>query len=120
MDITNGSSDLDLESVRIEKEIQGAIKALLFDDEMEETARVCAKDGEWNPILPPNQPQPGSSNDIWYNIRKKSERKYAKNKAMDRTYEIKIDERHYGQSISGIQRGLEQLFENVLNETGGI
>ena len=117
--ITNDSSDLDLESVRIEKEIQGAIKALLFDDEMEETARVCVEDGEWNPILPPNQPQSGSSNDIRYNIRKKSERTYAKNKAVDRTYEIKIDERHYGQSISGIQKGLEQLFENVLNETGG-
>ena len=63
-------------------------------------------------------PQPGSSG-LQYAIRKKGERTYAKNAAVDRTYLIKIDEKHQGQNLRGVQDGLHHMFEDVLNQAGG-
>ena len=41
--------ELALEYVREKEEIQESIKAILFDDEMNELAEACIGDGEWNP-----------------------------------------------------------------------
>ena len=35
-------------SVRMDDEIQESIKALLFDEEMEDLRQTCLDDGEWN------------------------------------------------------------------------
>ena len=37
-----------LEYVQIQEEIDGAVKALLFDDDMNEIARLCLEDGDWD------------------------------------------------------------------------
>ncbi|MET0103905.1 MAG: hypothetical protein ABW072_02045 [Sedimenticola sp.] len=43
---------LALNYVREQEEIEGAVKALLFDDEMEALAQTCRDDGEWDPPSP--------------------------------------------------------------------
>ena len=71
------------------------------------------------------QPQPGPSHrpdipqGLQYNIRKKSERTYAKNAAVDRTYQVKIDEEHHGERLEDIREGLHQMFHHVLQEARG-
>ena len=50
---------------------------------------------------------------------KKSERTYAKNAAVDRTYQVKIDEEHHGERIEDIREGLHQMFHHVLQEARG-
>ena len=37
-------------NVRMDDEIQESIKALLFDEEMEDLRQTCLDDGEWNPM----------------------------------------------------------------------
>ena len=90
---------------------------------MEALAQTCADDGEWDPPSPVqegrgDEPQPGPAG-LQYTIRKKGERTYAKNAAVDRTYLIKIDEKHQGQNLRGIQDGLHRMFEDVLNQAKG-
>ena len=41
---------MDLAYVRREKEIEESVKALMFDDEMDNIARACIEDGNWNPL----------------------------------------------------------------------
>ena len=41
---------------------------------------------------------------------KKSERTYAKNAAVDRTYQVKVDEYHHGERLEDIRDGLHQMF----------
>ena len=36
-------------NVRMEEEVLESIKALLFDEEMEDLSQTCLDDGEWNP-----------------------------------------------------------------------
>ena len=109
-------------------EIEGSIRALLFDEEMEETAHICVEDGEWNPQSPTpmigggDEPQPGPSHrpkGLQYTIRKKWERTYAKNAAVDRTYQVKIDEQYSGQSLLDVRQGLHQTFDDVLDQARG-
>ena len=112
-------------------EIEGSIRAIIFDDEMDETANVCIEDGEWNPQSPvmigggDDQPQPGPSHrpdtprGLQYTIRKKSERTYAKNAAVDRTYQVKIDEEYRGQRLEDVLQGLHQMFDDVLDQARG-
>ena len=50
---------------------------------------------------------------------KKSERMYAKNAAVDRTYQVKIDEGHHGERIEDIRDVLHQMFDHVLEEAWG-
>ena len=70
-------------------------------------------------------PQPGPSHrpnipqGLQYNIQKKSERTYAKNAAVDRTYQVKIDEEHHGERLEDIREGLHQMFYHVLQEARG-
>ena len=37
-------------NVRMDEEIRESIKALLFDEEMEDLRQTCLDDGEWNPM----------------------------------------------------------------------
>ena len=37
-------------NVRMEEEVLESIKALLFDEEMEDLRQTCLDDGEWNPM----------------------------------------------------------------------
>ena len=52
-------------------------------------------------------------------MRKKLERTYAKNAAIDRTYQVKINEKHHGEKLEDIRDGLHQMFEHVLQEARG-
>ena len=45
------ANNMDLEYVRREKEIEESVKALMFDDEMDDIARACIEDGIWNPPI---------------------------------------------------------------------
>jgi hypothetical protein len=106
------------------------VKALLFDEEIDEMATACVNDGEWSPQLPfmiggGDDTQPGPSHrpdaprELQYTIREKSERTYAKKAAVDRRYEIKIDDQYNGQRLQDVRAGLHQMFENVLEEARG-
>ena len=67
-------------------------------EEIEETSRLLLEDGEWDPL----GDEPGPSHEprgLRYTIRKKSERTYAKNAAVDRTYPVHIHE-DYGANVS--------------------
>ena len=71
------------------------------------------------------EPQPGPSHrpdtplGLQYEMRKKSERTYAKNAAIDRTYQVKINKKHHGEKLEDIRDGLHQMFEHVLQEARG-
>ena len=52
-------------------------------------------------------------------MRKKSERTYVKNAAIDRTYQVKINKKHHGEKLEDIRDGLHQMFEHVLQEARG-
>ena len=45
------ATNMDLEYVRKEMEIEESVKALMFDDEMDDIARACIEDGNWNPLI---------------------------------------------------------------------
>ena len=45
------ANNIDLEYVRRGKEIEESVKALMFDDEMDNIARACIEGGNWNPLI---------------------------------------------------------------------
>ena len=49
-------------------------------------------------------------------MRKKWERTYAKNVAVDTTYQVQIDDRFRGQRPRDIRQGLHHMFEDILDE----
>ena len=49
-------------------------------------------------------------------MRKKWERTYVKNAAVDTTYQVQIDDRYQGQRLRDIRRGLHRMFEDILDE----
>ena len=49
-------------------------------------------------------------------MRKKSERTYAKNAAIDRTYLVKINGKHHGEKLEDIRDGLHQKGEIGVHE----
>ena len=113
--------ELALEYVREQEEIEGAVKALLFDDEMEALAKTCVDDGEWDPPSPVqegrgDEPQPGPSNQLQYTMKKTSQCTYAKNAAIDRTYKVKKDEKNNGQQLKDVREGLHDMMQDVLNQ----
>ncbi len=65
---------------------------------------------------PSHQPD---SHGLQYSIRQKSERTYAKNAAVDRTYQVKIDERYSGHNLLDVSQGLHQMFDDVLDQARG-
>ncbi len=93
---------------------------------MEETIRICIEDGEWEPQTgggeepragPSHEPEPSPG--LQYTIRKKSERAYAKNAAVDRTYQVKVDEQHSGEKLKDIIGGLHRMFDDILDQARG-
>ena len=161
---------ISLEYVQIQEEIDGAVKALLFDDDMNETARLCLEDGDWDdpfvqtgggeePRAGPSglqndlfdddmnetarlcledgdwddpfvqtgggeEPRAGPSglqndNKLKYTMRKKATRTYAKNAAIDTTYQVKLDERYNGQRLIDVRQGLHDMIQAALNEARG-
>ena len=52
-------------------------------------------------------------------MRKKLERTYAKNAAINRTYQVKVNEKHHGEKLEDIMDGLYQMFEHALQEARG-
>ena len=105
-----------------------------FDDEMDITAQLCLQDGKFSP-QPQNIQHGGSdepvqshdhtlqtnetSSGLKFTIKKKSERVYAKNAAVDTTYQVKIDEQHQGQRLKNVLAGLFQMFDDILDEVRG-
>ena len=125
-----GDFELSLEFVREQDEVEESIKAILFDDEMEAVEQTYVEDGKWSPTVQlgsGDEPQPGPSHrpdtpppqGLRYNMRKKSERTYAKNAAVDRTYQVKVAEYHHGERLEDIRDGLHQMFDQVLKEARG-
>ena len=45
------ANNMDLEYVRREMEIEESVQALMFDDKMDDIARACIEDGNWNPLI---------------------------------------------------------------------
>ncbi len=107
-----------------QEEIDGAIRALLYDDDNDETVRLCVEDGDWGPQTGGGEePRAGPSNEqrgLQYSIIKKSERSYAKNAAVDRTYKVKISEQHEGQRLNDIVETYIVCLTTCWKELGAI
>ena len=125
-----GDFELVLEFVREQDEVEESIKAIFFDDEMEALGQTYVEDDEWSPTVQlggGDEPQPGPAHrhdtpppqGLRYKMRKKSERTYAKNAAVDRTYQVKVDDYHHGERLEDIRDGLHQMFDQVLNGARG-
>ena len=118
-----------LPSIDQQNEIDACEQALLIDDEIEESTCLCLEDGEWDPFniqsSSGDDPQPGpshradtpASQGLEYPVRKKSERTYAKNSAVDRTCHVRIHQQHHGQRLNDVRRGLHEMFDDVLNQS---
>ena len=83
-----------------------------LSEEIRENARLLLEDGPWDPLNEENR-------SLGYTMRKKWERTYAKNAAVDTTYQVQIDDRYRGQRLRDVQRGLHSMFEDVLDEARG-
>ena len=83
-----------------------------LSEEIRESARLLLEDGSWDPLNDENR-------SLGYTMRKKSERTYAKNAAIDTTYQVQIDDRYQGQRLRDIRRGLHRMFEDILDEARG-
>lgn len=109
--INEDDLDVALEFIKGEEEIEGAMIARLFDDEMEALGESYVNDGDWNPPTPVIQTgegdehqlgpsyQPDVPRKLKYMMRKKSERTEAKTAALDRTCQVKLDEQYHGQQL---------------------
>ena len=80
-----------------------------MSEEIRGGARLLLEDGPWDPLNEENR-------SLGYTMRKKSERTFAKNAAVDTTYQVQIDDRYRGQRHRDIRGGLHQMFEDILNE----
>ena len=84
----------------------------VLSEEIRESARLLLEEGPWNPLNEENR-------SLGYTMRKKSERTYAKNSAVDTTYQVQINDRYGGQRLRDIRRGLHRMFEDILDEARG-
>ena len=83
-----------------------------MSEEIREGAHLPLEDGPWDHLNEENR-------SLGYTMRKKWERTYAKNAAVDTTYQVQIDDRYRGQGLRDIRRGLHHMFEDILNEESG-
>ena len=83
-----------------------------LSEEIQESGRLLLADGPWDPIG--DEPRP-----LEYTMRKKGERTYAKNAAVDTTFQVKVNDRYRGQRLRDIRRGLHGMFEDILQEARG-
>ena len=80
-----------------------------LSEEIQESGRLLLADGPWDPLG--DEPRP-----LEYTMRKKGERTYAKNAAVDTTFQVKVNDRYRGQRLRDIRRGLHGMFEDILQE----
>ena len=78
-----------------------------LSEEIQESGGLLLADGPWDPLG--DEPRP-----LEYTMRKKGERTYAKNAAVDTTFQVKVDDRYHGQRLRDIRRGLHGMFEDIL------
>ena len=83
-----------------------------LSEEKRESARLPLEDGPWDPLNEKNR-------SLGYTMRKKWERTYATNAAVDTTYQVQINDRYRGQRLRDIRRGLHRMFEDILDEARG-
>ena len=83
-----------------------------LSEEIQESGRLLLADGPWDPLR--NEPGP-----LEYTMRKKGERTYSKNAAIDTTFQVKVNNRYHGQHLREIRRGLHGMFEDILQEAHG-
>ena len=83
-----------------------------LSEEKRESTRLLLKDGPRDPLNEENR-------SLGYTMQKKWERTFAKNAAIDTTYQVQIDDRYRGQRLRDIRRGLHQMFEDILDEARG-
>ena len=83
-----------------------------LSEEIRESARLPLEDGPWDPFYEENR-------SLGYTMRKKWERTYAKNAAVDTTYQVQIDDRYRGQRLRDIRRVLHRMFLDILDEARG-
>ena len=81
-------------------------------EEIQESGRLLLADGPWDPLG--DEPRP-----LEYTMRKKGERTYAKNAAVDTTFQVKVNDRYRGQRLRDIRQGLQGMFEDILQEACG-
>ena len=80
--------------------------------EIQESGRLLLADGLLDPLR--DEPRP-----LEYTMRKKGERTYAKNAAIDMTHQVKASDKYRGQCLRDIRRGLHGMFEDILQEARG-
>ena len=83
-----------------------------LSEDIQESGRLLLADGPWDPLG--DEPRP-----LEYTMRKKGERTYAKNAAVDTTFQVKVNDRYRGQRLRDIRRGLHGMFEDILQEARG-
>ena len=83
-----------------------------LSEEIQESSRLLLADGPWDPLG--DEPRP-----LEYTMRKKGERTYAKNAAIDTTFQVKVNDRYRGQRLRDIRLGLHGMFEDILQEALG-
>ena len=74
-----------------------------LSEEIQESGRLLLADGPWDPLG--DEPRP-----LEYTMRKKGERTYVKNAAVDTTFQVKVNDRYRGQRLRDIRRGLHGMF----------
>ena len=67
-----------------------------LSEEIRESACLLLEDGPWDPLN-------GENRSIGYTMQKKSKRTYAKNAAIDPTYQVQIDDRYREQRLRDIR-----------------
>ena len=83
-----------------------------LSEEIRESDRLSLEDRPWDPLNEENR-------SLGYTMQKKWERTYAKNAAIDTTYQVQINDRYRGQHLRDIRRGLHRMFEDILDEARG-
>ena len=66
-----------------------------LSEEIQESGRLLLADGPLDPLG--DEPRP-----LEYTMRKKGERTYAKNAAVDTTFQVKVNDRYHGQRLRDI------------------
>ena len=107
-------------------EVRESIKHCYLTNKMGALGQDCIEGGAWSPpigggeepqLAPPHRPD--TPQGLQYTMRKKVERTYAKNGAIDKTYQVKVNEKHHGDRLEDIKDGLHHMFYQVLNEAWG-
>ena len=85
--------------------------------------QACIEDGDWSPPIEGGEEsqmdpshRPHTPLGLQNNMRKKSERTYAKNAAVDKTYQVKVNKKHHGELLEDMKYGVHYVFDQVLNK----